>query len=408
MTSESSFIFGEMSMISYALEEDQQLILETVRKFAADSIRSKARDFEKSGVPEGLRKQFHELGLGLLDLPEAVGGQGASLVTAAIVHEELAYGDPGAAVALWAPHLAAQAIYCLGDEAQQKRLLQRFADSGAHARVGAVAYSERNAPLEGFHTTARKAGDGWVLNGKKAFVVNGGHADLHVVFAQLEGTTGWDGIAAFVVEAGNPGLKAGARHQLLGLETVHAAEVVLEDCKVPDANRLAGGADFRKGASQMFARGGLMNAARQLGLARAAYEFALEYTQERKAFGKPVAHFQSIAFTLAEMAMDVDSARWMVWRAATELDRGQWGSSLVQAVTHANEAAWRVSDNGVQLLGGAGYVKDYPSEKWLRDTKALALFGVPNEIAQLAVASMELGHTIGGGLPSSAIQPFFT
>jgi acyl-CoA dehydrogenase len=239
-------------------------------------------------------------------------------------------------------------------------------------------------------------------------VVNGGRADLHVVFAQLDGTTGWDGVAAFVIEAGNPGLKAGARHELLGLETVHAAEVIMEACRVPDANRLQGNGDFRKGVGLFMARVALTNAARQVGLARASYEFALEYTQERKAFGKPVAHFQAVAFTLAEMAMDVDAARWMVWRAARALDQGRLGGEVAEAVAHANESAWRVADHGVQLLGGAGYVQDYPVEKWLRDVKALSLFAVPSEIAHLAIAGAELGHPIGGGMPSSAIQPFFT
>ena len=156
----------------------------------------------------------------------------------------------------------------------------------------------------------------------------------------------------------------------------------------------------------LFARAMVVNAARQVGLARASYEFALEYTQERKAFGKPVAHFQSIAFALADMAMEVDAARWMVWRAATELDKGTW-TSAVAALAHANEAAWRVADNGVQLLGGAGYVQDYPVEKWLRDTQALALFGPPSESADLAVAARELGEPLAG-LPSSNLQPFFT
>jgi len=410
-------------MISFALEEDQQLIQDTVRKFAAESIRPKLRELEKAGdVPATLRKQFHELGLGLIDAPESVGGQGASLTTSMLVHEELAFGDAGAAVALWAPHAAAQAILCLGDEAQQKRFLGRFAASDGAERLGAVAYGERNAPLDGFHTTAKKTGSEWILNGKKAWVVNGGRADLHVVFAQLDGSSGWDGAAAFVVEAGNPGLKAGARHELLGLETVRATELVLEGCRVPDGNRLlgsppkdegaggpvSGGNDFRGGVAQFMSRVALANAARQVGLARAAYEFALEYTQERKAFGKAVAHFQAVAFTLAEMAMDVDAARWMVWRAARALDQGRLSVEVPEAVAHANEAAWRVADNAVQLLGGAGYVQDYPVEKWLRDTKALALFSVPSEIAQLAVAGLELGHPIGGAMPSSAIQPFFT
>jgi acyl-CoA dehydrogenase len=394
-------------MISFALEEDQQLIQDTVRKFAAESIRPQMRELEKARlIPDALRKQFHELGLGLLDMPEAAGGQGAGLVTAALVHEELAFGDPGAAVALWAPHLAAQAIFALGDAEQQKRFLGRFAETYGHARLGAVAWADKQPLLEGFSTTAKKDGDGWILDGHKTFVVNGGKADLTVVFAQMDGTSGWGEIGAFVVEAGTPGMKAGDRHALLGLETVHAAEVILQGCRVPDENRLRG-AKITDGAKNMFVRWSVVNGARQVGLMRAAYELALEYTQERKAFGKPVAHFQSIAFTLADMAMDVESARWMVLRGASELEKGR-PLAAVEACVHANEAAWRVADNGVQLLGGAGYVKDYPVEKWLRDTKTLALFQPTSEIANLSVASAELGHAVGTGLPSAAIQPFFT
>jgi alkylation response protein AidB-like acyl-CoA dehydrogenase len=300
---------------------------------------------------------------------------------------------------------------CLGDQAQQKRFLGRFADTGAAERLGAVAWAERpnsDLPLEGFATTAKKDGAGWVLNGRKAFVVNGGAADLHAVFAQLDGKSGWDGIAAFVVEAGTQGLTAGEKHVLIGLETVQASEVILEGCKVPDGNRLAGGSDFRAAVERMFARGALINAARQVGLARASYELALEYTQERKAFGKPVAHFQAIAFTLAEMAMDVEAVRWMVWRAAADLDAGRGPVALAEAIAHANETAWRVADNAVQLLGGAGYLQDHPVEKWLRDTKALALLSPPSSVWQLAVAGSELGHSINPPLPSVALQPFFT
>src|SRR5262245_35737147 len=160
-------------MISFALEEDQQIIQDTVRKFATEAIRPQMRELEAArGLPESLRRRFHELGLGLLDLPEAVGGQGASLATAAIVHEELAFGDPGAAVALFAPHLAASAILLLGDEAQQRRFISRFAASDGWGRTGAVAYSERQAPVEGLSTTAQPTDGGYRLDGKKAFVIN--------------------------------------------------------------------------------------------------------------------------------------------------------------------------------------------------------------------------------------------
>jgi alkylation response protein AidB-like acyl-CoA dehydrogenase len=214
-------------------------------------------------------------------------------------------------------------------------------------------------------------------------------------------------VGAFVVGAGTAGLRAGAKHALLGLEAVPAYEVVLDGCVVPEEQRLRGGGELVKQTERLFARWMLVTAARQVGLARAAYELALDYTQERKAFGKPVAHFQAIAFALADMATEVEAARWMVWRAASELDAGGWPST-VAAAAHANEAAWRVADEGVQLLGGAGYVKDHPVEKWLRDTKALALFAPPTEIADLALAGAELGEPVGRGLPSSALQPFFT
>jgi acyl-CoA dehydrogenase len=162
-------------------------------------------------------------------------------------------------------------------------------------------------------------------------------------------------------------------------------------------------------APRLFGRMVLTCAARQVGLARAAYEYALAYTQERQAFGKPVAHFQAIAFTLAEMHMDVEAARWMVWRAAPQ-SGGEKGAlrEIAMAGAHANEAAWRVADNAVQLLGGAGFVQDYPVEKWLRDTKALALTAPTEQLSQLQVASVELGHPVDAPWPTNAIQPIFT
>lgn len=392
------------------------------------------RKWERArAVPDEMRRKVHELGLGLIDVPEALGGAGASLVTAVVAHEELAFGDPGAAVALLGPHVCAAAILELGSAAQAERFIGRFAGgSEAALRVGAVAWSEHAAagrplPLEGFATTAQKTDGGYLLHGSKAFVVNGGRADLTVVFAQVEPGAGWDGIGAFVVEgvAGPAilpgggsvgeggdrqaaGLTAGPRYELLGLQTVHAAPLTLDGVFVPDESRLAPSAPFAERLRRFFARVSLVTAARQVGLARASYECALAYTQERRAFGKPVAHFQAIAFTLADMHMDVEAARWMLWRAAAELDGGEGGLALVPgAAQHANEAAWRVADNGVQLLGGAGYIQDFPVEKWLRDTKALALFAPTDQL--LALASVSALSVPGAAFfPGSALQPIFT
>jgi acyl-CoA dehydrogenase len=161
---------------------------------------------------------------------------------------------------------------------------------------------------------------------------------------------------------------------------------------------------------RMFARMSLMTSARQVGLARASYEHALAFTQDRVAFGKPVAHFQAVAFTLAEMHMDVESARLMVWRAAVAFDGGGELEAAGAALDHANEAAWRVADNGVQLLGGAGYIQDHPVEKWMRDTKALALMAQTSEGARLPIAAVAAGQpgAFGPGLPSPWIQPVVT
>lgn len=400
-------------MISFALDEEQELVQRTARKFAAEVVRPRARAWERAGaVPDEALAQGAELALGLLDVPEAAGGAGQGPMTTAIVDEELAFGDPGAAVALGAPHLAAAAVVELADAVQAERLLARFADPTAR---GAVAWSEPAAgiPEAGFATTATPVAGGFRLDGRKVFVVNGGRAALTIVFAQLAGAqgAGWDGIGAFAVEGAPAGMTSGERYRTLGLEAVHAAPVAFEDVFVPDENRLAGGGD-RARLLRFFARAALRVAARQVGLARAAYEYALGYTQDRSAFGKPVAHFQSVAFTLADMHMDAESARWMLWRAAAAreagLDDEEVARLVAEAAAHANEAAFRVADNAVQLLGGAGFIQDYPVEKWLRDTKTLALLAPSDQLQQLRAAAPLVGGALEVPLPGPALQPLFT
>jgi alkylation response protein AidB-like acyl-CoA dehydrogenase len=386
-------------MISFALTDEQQLVVETARKLAVEELRPRARAFEKAGdVSEALRRKVHELGLAFVDVPEDAGGLGQGALTAALVHEELACGDPGAAVAAWSPGFAGAALVELATPEQRARLLAPFVAPGGALRRAAVAWSEPGGPVEGFATRARRAGDGWILDGRKAFVIHAGVAELTVVFAQVDDRAGWEGAGAFAVEGPLPSARRAA---WLGLETVIAGDLILDGVRVPDGNRLA--FDVAR-ARRFFARAQLATAARQVGLARAAYETALAYTQDRKAFGKSVAHFQAVSFNLAEMHMDVEAARWMVWKAAAALDAGEPAalSAVAQAAITANEAAWRVADDAVQLHGGAGFIQDFPVEKWLRDTAALALVGGTDQLAQLTVAG------VGAGLPEHAIQPVVT
>jgi acyl-CoA dehydrogenase len=366
-------------MITFALSEDQEMVRETVHRLAADEIRPRLRSLEKGGDASDLEQKVAALGVSLVDVPEELGGGGMGCLTAALVHEELAWGDPGAAVALFRPHLVPAALVELAS-ADQARMLLSPVPRGAVAWTGQV--------------TATADG---VLDGKKEFVINAGIADVTIVFA---------GEAAFVVRGDNPGMRAGRRSEWIGLEAVRAGELVFEKCRADARLDRVDPAGMRR----FFARAGLVTAARQVGLARAAYETALAYTQDRRAFGKAIAHFQSVAFTLADMHMDVESARWMVWRAAWELDTGAATAleSIAKAAVHANEAAWRVADHAVQLHGGAGYIQDFPVEKWLRDTKALALIGGADQLAQLTIASSILGHEIGSPLPDHILQPVVT
>ncbi|MCS6912155.1 MAG: acyl-CoA dehydrogenase family protein [Myxococcales bacterium] len=399
-------------MISFALDDDQRLLQDTVRRFCREVLREQMRRHEQQGglLPE-VEQAFAELGLIDLELDEGLPHR-----TAALVHEELAWGDPGAAVALWTPHLCAGALRELGTPEQQARLLARLR-RGPDQRYGrgAVAYAE-GGPGQGA-TVAVPTRGGYVLSGTKRFVLHAPQAELTIVFAQLDG--GCQGMGAFAI-AGRPAadpqgsFRLGQRHELLGLRAAPAGELVLQEHLVPEEDRLRGGDDFCAAARRVFARAQLLTAARQVGLARAAYELALSYTQDRRAFGKPVAHFQAVAFALAEVHMEVESARWLLWQAAAEADAGRLDLALCAgAAAHACEAAFCAADWCVQLLGGAGFMEDFPAEKWLREAKALALVGGTPQLYEQIVAAQVLGqdpegNPEGAGLPSPRLQPFLT
>ncbi len=396
-------------MISFEPTEDQKLMVESVAQFARNALRPKIREFEKlRGVPEAVRKTAYDLGLGLVALPEAVGGAGLGLTTAVMLEEEVAWGDPAAGFAFGGPGAFGFAVLELGTTEQARAALEPFTTDGGHARFGAVAWGEAKANKDraGFVTTAKKTDGGWKIDGGKAYVVNASLADRFVVFAQVDEAAGWRGLGAFLVDKDAKGLKILERETTLGLDAVSFGGIALDGVVVPESARLAGGTDFTASLVRFFARHAVVVAARGVGLSRAAFDVTREYVDGRKAFGKPIGHFQAVAFTIADRAMDVDAGRGLVWRAAAAWDAFDKGEGKetecllrsAHAIAFVHEAAMRCGDDGVQLHGGAGFMRDYPVEKFMRDAKQIGLCGMTAEHADQLAGAVALGVVIDPGL----------
>ena len=407
-------------MIDFEPSEDQRMMQDSVAQFAKSTLAPRIRESERlRGVPEDVRLLAHEMGLGFIDVPESAGGQGLGLLTRVMLEEELGSADAGAAFGLSGPGTFGSAIVELGTAEQVAALLADFSGADGHARFGAVAWSEArpNKERAGFVTTATAEGDGYKLHGKKAFIINAPHATRFLVFAQVDAGKGWGGLGAFVVEKDNAGLKVGSRHDTLGLEAAAFGEITLDNAVVPGTARLGEGlseADFTKALLRYFSKHALVVAARAVGLARFAYEIALEYCETRKTFGKPIGHFQAVAFNLADRHMDVESSRWMVWKAAFAWDSKRPENEAIrassQAAAFALEAAMRTGDDCVALHGGSGFIRDLIAEKLMRDAKQIALCcPTPEQLDQIA-AAIDLRAPLDPALvlPTPDAQAIFT
>jgi len=378
-------------MLSLGLSEELTAIQSTVRQFASEHLRPKLRAIEKSGLTADTRARFAELGLFGVDWPEAAGGQALGAITRAVIEEELAYGDPGAALALDRGGAAAQLLLALGTD-RAHAALEKLLEGDGHAALGAA---EEGKARDDFRTTAVKQGNEWVLNGKKAYVLGGGDAALHVILAQVDANAGLEGAGIFLVEGSNVGIRAGRTHTTLGLQAVPVRELVIEGLKLPSSARLDEKVSLHKILRRYYDRISLVTSARAVGLAAASYEYARAYAEERTAFGKPIGHFQAIAFLLSDMAIAADAARLMTWKAAWQLDQNQPASAeLAGAQAQALEAAFFCANSAIQVLGGAGYVQDHPVEKWSRDAKTLSLYGQHAQASHAVLAASALGRSL--------------
>jgi alkylation response protein AidB-like acyl-CoA dehydrogenase len=355
--------------IDFEPSDEQQLIALTVRQFAEKEIRPLARGADESGtLPRSVLEQGHELGLVANALPEAHGGGGErSAVTGALVAEELAFGDLSIALALLSPALLAFPLADFGSDAQRRELLPRFA--GGSFRPGALAVTEPHFGSDPFRprTAARREGDGYRLDGAKCQVPWLEGDDLVLVTA-AEG----DAAQAFLVPRDAAGLRA-ERERNMGVQALPTAELRLEGVRVPASARL--GRERGCDVAALVTRGRVALAATGVGVARAAFELARDYAKERQTFGAPIATRQAIAFKLADMAIEIDAARLLVWEAAWRLDAGlESVREVALAHRQSQKVALEVSDGAVQVLGGHGYTREYLPEQCLRNARGFSCF----------------------------------
>jgi alkylation response protein AidB-like acyl-CoA dehydrogenase len=375
------------------LSEEQKLLRQSVREFAESELRPHARLWdERQEFPREVFGKLGELGLMGACWPAEYGGAGLSTLEYALVMEELSRADAGVALSVAAHNsLCSGHIFLAGSEEQKRRYLAPLARG---EKVGCWGLTESGAGSDagGTRTSALRQGDCWVLNGSKTFITNGGVADTAVVMAVTDKNKGKKGISAFIVERGTPGFRAGKKEDKLGVRSSDTSELVLEDCRVPAENLLG-----RQGMGfidtlKILDRGRIGIAAWSLGIAQAALEASLAYAAQRRQFGHAIAEFQAIQFKIAEMAVKVDAARLLTWRAAALRDDGHEHTlQSSMAKLYAGEAAVEVAMEAVQIHGGYGYVKEYPVERYLRDSKLGTIGEGTSEVQRMVIARSLLG-----------------
>jgi alkylation response protein AidB-like acyl-CoA dehydrogenase len=393
---------------SLDLTEDQLDIQKWVHDFAESVVRPVAHEWdEREETPWPVIEQAAEIGLYSFEFIANTFAD-ATGVLLPVVMEEMAWGDAGIGLAIFGTTLGVVGIFANGTPDQIAEWIpQCFRGENDKINLAAFCVSEPDAgsDVSALRTRAvyDEARDEWVLNGTKTWITNGGIAAVHVVVAAVDPEQGSRGQASFVVPPGTPGLSQGQKFQKMGIRASHTAEVVLADCRVPGRCLLGGKeklderlARVREGRSSGRSQAAMATfeasrpavGAQAIGIARAAYEYALDYAKERKQFGRAIIENQAIAFKLANMAMQIDAARLLVWRAGWMSKAGKPFGKAEGSMSklYAGETAVRVTEEAIQILGGAGYIREHPVERWHRDSKIYTIFEGTSEIQQLVIS----------------------
>ncbi|WP_312524475.1 acyl-CoA dehydrogenase family protein [Anaerospora sp.] len=373
--------------MEFSFTPDQLALKKIAQDFVAKEIAPYALEMDKAGkLREGLLEKLDEAGMLSLAVPEEFDGPGLDAISIALMYEELGKGCAGIATAVAANALASYPVILAGTDEQKKKFfsvinegkLAAFAltEPGAGSDAGAVA------------TAATKDGDHYILNGTKCFITNGGLADIYVIFANARKSAGIRGLTAFIVEKGTPGFSVGKEEHKMGIRTSNTCELVLDNVRLPASSRIGReGEGFKLAMKTLDAARPFVGAV-SVGLSQAAFEVAVKYSKERVQFGKPIASFQLVQAMLADMAMQIDAARLLVYRACWMKDQGvDYSKESAIAKCFAADTAMKVTTDAVQVLGGYGYSQEYPTEKYMRDAKIMQIYEGTNQIQRLVIAN---------------------
>lgn len=374
--------------MNYLLTDEQKMIQELARKVAKEKIKPVAAKYDQSEeFPWDIMEILAKADLFAIFVPQEYGGTGGGVLDLCIATEELSAACGGIAVCYAASALGTFPIILFGNEEQKKKYLPDLASGKKIAAFG-ITEPEAGSDASAIKTTAKKEGEHYVLNGLKHFITNGGDAETYTVIAMTDKTKGARGASAFIVEKGTPGFTFGKKEDKLGIRASSTRELIFTDCKIPKENLLS-----KEGLGFIItmktfdmSRPGV--AAQALGIAQGALDAAVKYSKERQQFGKSISSFQGIQWMLADMATQIEAARALVYSCAREIDAGSKdvGKDSAMAKMFASDVAMKVTTDAVQILGGYGYMKDYPAEKYMRDAKITQIYEGTNQIQRNIIA----------------------
>jgi alkylation response protein AidB-like acyl-CoA dehydrogenase len=374
--------------MDFRLSDEQKQIQQMVREFAESEIKPHVMEWDEAQTfPKDVIKKLGELGMLGVIFPEEYGGAGLSYIDYVNVIEELAVVDSSVGLTVAAHNsLCSGHIYIGGNDEQRKKWMPKLT-SGEWIGAWGLTEPGSGSDASGMRTVAVKDGNDWVLNGTKNFITNATYADISVVIAVTDRNDPKRGITAFAVEMERNGIRPGKKENKLGMRASDTAELVMEDCRIPDSNRLGEIGNGFKDAMKVLDGGRISIGALSLGIARGAFEAARDYSKQRIAFGKPISEFQAIQHMLADMATEIEAARLLCYHAATIKDAGEKVTQAsAMAKLYASEVAVRATEKGVQIFGGYGFIKDFPAEKYYRDVKLCTIGEGTSEIQRMVIA----------------------